>query len=247
MPTRRLAAYTRVSTDTQAEQGFGLPIQADTIARWARDKKHTISQWHEDAGISGSNGIENRPGLAFAIEAVRKKQVEGIVVARLDRFARDLVLQEQLLAEVKRLGGRVYSCSGGEDDYLRDDPSDPSRRLIRQVLGAVAEYERGMIRLRMMAGMERKKAAGGYTGGQPPYGWRAEHGELVPEPLEQDQLRLMLTARAQGASLLQIATMLNRLEVPAKQGGRWQKTTVNRILNHPRVKALAAEVAPEGV
>ena len=239
MPTRRLAAYTRVSTDTQAEQGFGLPIQADTIARWARDKKHTISQWHQDAGASGMNGIDNRPGLAFALEAVRKKQVEGIVVARLDRLARDLVLQEQLLAEVKRIGGRLYSCAGGEDEYLRDDPGDPSRKLIRQLLGAVAEYERGMIRLRMTAGIERKRAEGGYYGGQPPYGWRAMSGELVPDPVEQSQIELMLAARSQGASYAEVALMMNRLEVPTKHGGRWQKNTIRRILSHPRVKAMS--------
>ena len=244
MPTMKLAAYMRVSTDAQAEQGFGLPIQADTIARWARDKKHTISQWHQDAGVSGTNGIDNRPGLAYAIEAVRKKEVRGIVVARLDRLARDLVLQEQLLAEVRRLGGRVYSCSGGEDDYLRDDPSDPSRRLIRQVLGAVAEYERGMIRLRMTAGIERKRAEGGYYGGRPPYGWRARSGELVPDPAEQSQIQLMLAARSQGASFAEVALMLNRLEVPTKHGGRWQKNTIRRILNHPRVVALTGAPTP---
>lgn len=240
MATKRLAAYMRVSTDTQAEQGFGLPIQADTIAKWAKNKKHTTAQWHEDAGQSGANGIEHRPGLAHALEAVRRGEVQGIVVARLDRLARDLVLQEQLLAEVKRLGGRVYSCSDGEDAYLQDDPGDPSRKLIRQVLGAVAEYERGMIRLRLAAGIDRKRAEGGYYGGQPPYGWRAEGGELVIDPAQYAQIELMLAARAQGASLAEIALLLNRLEVPTKHGGRWQKNTIRRILAHPRVVAMGS-------
>ena len=60
-------------------------------------------------------------------------------VYRLDRLARDLIVQETVLAEVKRLGGEVFSTSAAEAGYLSDDPDDPSRKLIRQVLGAVAE------------------------------------------------------------------------------------------------------------
>ena len=47
------------------------------------------------------------------------------------------------------MGAEVFSTSDAEQGYLQDDPSDPSRKLIRQVLGAVAEYERAMIRLRL--------------------------------------------------------------------------------------------------
>lgn len=70
--------------------------------------------------------------------------VQGIFVYRLARLARDLVLQEQLLAEVSRAGGQVFSTSGAEQHYLVDDSDAPSRRLIRQILGAVSEYERSM-------------------------------------------------------------------------------------------------------
>lgn len=241
MPTMKLAAYMRVSTDTQAERGMGLPIQGDTISKWANTKKHVISLWAQDAGQSGSNGLADRAGLAHALDALRHKKVQGIVVARLDRLARDLVLQEQLLAEVKRLGGRVFSCSDGEDAYLNDDPGDPSRRLIRQVLGAVAEYERAMIRLRLTAGIERKRAEGGYYAGQPPYGWKAEGGALVPQPLERDQVRLMVAARAQGGSFGEIATMMTRLGVPTRHGhAKWNKNQIRRILAHPKVGELLA-------
>jgi len=53
-------------------------------------------------------------------------------VHRLDRLARDLVLQEQLLAECWRMGATVSSTAAGEDAYLSDDPADPSRRLIKR-------------------------------------------------------------------------------------------------------------------
>jgi DNA invertase Pin-like site-specific DNA recombinase len=69
----------------------------------------------------------------------------GVVVYRLDRLARDLIVQETLLAEVWRMGREVFSTSAAEQGYLADDPHAPSRKLIRQVLGAVNEYERSMI------------------------------------------------------------------------------------------------------
>jgi DNA invertase Pin-like site-specific DNA recombinase len=62
-----------------------------------------------DAGVSGSNGLENRNELSIALEALRDGIAGGLVVYRLDRLARDLVLQEQLLMEIRNLGGRVFS------------------------------------------------------------------------------------------------------------------------------------------
>jgi DNA invertase Pin-like site-specific DNA recombinase len=227
----KVAAYVRVSTDQQADAGMGLHIQRDTIARWARNGGHTVGLWCEDVGQSGSNGLESRAGLMRAIDAVRVRRVRGIVVARLDRLARDLVLQEQLLAEVRRAKGRVFSCSPGEDAYLEDDPGDPSRRLIRQILGAVAEYERAMIRLRLTAGKNRKREEGGWLGGAPPYGWRIVDSELVQAEEEQAQIDLMRVARAGGASYRAIARLLNEAGVPPPRGGaRWYENSVRRIL-----------------
>ncbi len=82
------------------------------------------------------------------------------MVYRLDRLARDLILQETLLAEITAAGGQVFSTMPGEQAVIEDDPEDPSRRLIRQVLGAVAEYERSLIRLRLRNGRRRKAERG---------------------------------------------------------------------------------------
>jgi Resolvase, N terminal domain len=65
-----------------------------------------------DAGVSGSSGLENRNELSIALEALRDGIAGGLVVYRLDRLARDLVLQEQLLMEICNLGGRTFSTAG---------------------------------------------------------------------------------------------------------------------------------------
>src|SRR4029453_6892140 len=163
--------------------------------------------------------------------AVRARNAHGVVVPRLDRLAPDLVLQETLLAEVKRLGGRVYSATPGEDEFLADDPKDPSRRLIRQILGAVNEYERSMIALRMRGGRERKRAAGGYGGeGRPPLGLDAVAHERVPVDSEQRAIRRIRDLHAGGHSLRSIADALHAEGHRPKRGDRWHPQTLARVL-----------------
>jgi DNA invertase Pin-like site-specific DNA recombinase len=226
----KTVAYLRVSTDRQAEEGLGLAVQEQAIRAWARESKHRIVAWHRDEGVSGSNGIETRLGLADALDDLRAHRAQAIVVYRLDRLARDLVLQEQLLAELRRMPRELFTTAAGEQDYLRDDPTDPSRKLIRQVLGAVNEYERAMIRLRLQAGARRKKEQGGYAGGQPPFGWAARNGQLVPVEAEQSIIRRMRELRAAGVSCRQVAAALNTEGTLSRNGKPWQDVVIGRIL-----------------
>jgi DNA invertase Pin-like site-specific DNA recombinase len=88
------------------------------------------------------------------------------VVHRPDRLARELHVQEAALAHAWGLGDhvRVFEAAEGAE-ILRESPDDPQRRFLRQVLGAAAELERGLIRARLRGGQRRKQARGGYTGG----------------------------------------------------------------------------------
>jgi DNA invertase Pin-like site-specific DNA recombinase len=228
-----IVAYLRVSTDRQAELGLGLDIQRAAIRIWSRANGHRIVSWAADEGASGGDGLDAREGLAEALCALRQHRANGIVVYRIDRLARDLVVQEQLLAEIWRVGGRAYSTSAAEDRYLDPEGAadDPSRTLIRQVLGAVAQYERALIRLRLRSGKARKQANGGYVGGQVPLGWRAEEGALVADRDEQQALHRIVKLRDEGLSLRAICTVLAREEVPTKRGGCWHPYTVKLVLD----------------
>jgi DNA invertase Pin-like site-specific DNA recombinase len=227
----RVIGYLRVSTDAQAERGYGLDVQADAIRSWAKREGFVLATNLTDSGVSGSNGLDTRVALPEALAEIRVGRASGLVVYRLDRLARDLVLQETLLAEVRRMGADVYSTAGGEAAYLADDPDDPSRRLIRQILGAVSEYERSMISLRLRSGRRRKSAVGGYAYGSPPYGWEAVDRELVEVAREQVVRAQMRALQENGHSIRQIAEVLNADGVPAKRhGSRWHPTTVARAL-----------------
>lgn len=63
----RLVAYVRVSTDRQAEEGLGIPIQEQAVTEWAKRNGHRLVSIERDEGISGSNGLETRIGLASAL------------------------------------------------------------------------------------------------------------------------------------------------------------------------------------
>jgi DNA invertase Pin-like site-specific DNA recombinase len=233
----QLAGYLRVSTDKQAEHGLGIEIQEAAIRKWARSETHRIKLWFRDEGVSGSNGLDARDELPKALGALRDGEVAGVVVYRLDRLARDLVLQEQLLAEIRRMG-ELYSTSASEADYLRDDPDDPSRALIRQILGAVNEYERSMIKLRLRSGRRRKAEKGGYAYGAPPFGTEARDRGLVRIPEEWATVERIRDLRSSGESLRGICTVLESEGRTTKRGGtRWHPAVVAKVLGRSEVPA----------
>jgi DNA invertase Pin-like site-specific DNA recombinase len=227
----RIVVYLRVSTDKQAEQGQGLDVQEDVCRAWIREHGHRLVAIEADEGRSGTDALADREGLAGALAAIRDGTAQGLVIYKLDRLARDLILQEQLIREIRHAGGDIFTTSAGESGYLADEPGDPSRKLIRQILGAVSEYERSMIVLRMQAGRAMKARQGGYAYGAPRYGQRADRGELVQDPAELQVITRMARDRAQGASLRDIANMLNTEGITGSRGRPWHPATVSRVLS----------------
>ncbi len=184
-----------------------------------------------DEGVSGSNGLETRQALPDALALIRSRKANALAVYRLNRLARDLVLQETILAEVRKIGGDVLSTDGVEQAYLKDDPEEPSRRLIRQILGAVSEYERSIISLRLRSGRRRKAEKGGFAYGAPPYGSRAVDGQLADDAHEQLALALMVRLRRDGAPLWDICRALDDAGFRPRRGATWRPTSVKRILD----------------
>jgi len=223
----QVVGYTRVSTEDQAQNGYGLDVQERQVRAWCREHGHRLRRVYRDEGVSGT--LADRDGLADALDALGTGGARGMVVPRLDRLARDLLIQEALMGEVWRSGAEILSTASGEQN-LRDDPDDPSRKLIRRLLGAVSEWEREMLVLRMKRGRRRKHERGGYAYGSPPYGYTAEHGVLAQHPAEQKALRRMADLREGGCSTREIAAALAAEGHPTKRGGRWTSPVVARIL-----------------
>lgn len=225
----KLAGYVRVSTDAQAERGFGLDVQEDVIRQWASGAGHAVALLCGDEGISGTKDASERPGLTDALSAVCEGSVSGLVVARMDRLARSLTIQEACLAQVWRYGGLMFSADVGE--IQADDPDDPMRTFVRQVMGAAAQLDRAATVARLRAGRQAKANGGGYAGyGPPPFGFCAEGGELVPLEDEQAALVRILELHRSGASLRSIGETLTSEGYQPKRADAWRPATLRRII-----------------
>jgi len=225
----RLVAYLRVSTQGQATDGYGLDAQRAELTAWAKRHDHRIVQWCSDEGVSGTTDALDRDGLSCAIEAIESDTADGLIVARLDRLARALTVQEAVLAHVWKRAGRVFAADHGE--VVPDDPDDPMRTAMRQMMGVFAELDRALTIKKLRDGRAAKAALGGYAGGAPGFGTVAVDGHLVPNETEAAAVERMAEMREAGTSYAAIAETLNAEGVQTKRGGRWHPSTVQRVLD----------------
>ncbi len=216
-------AYLRVSGCGQVN-GDGFPRQREAVRGYAKARGIEIIDEFRDEGVSGSKDLDDREGLSDLFARIRSNGVRLIVIERTDRLARDLMVGEVLLAEFRKLGVTVIAADSGTDLTAGDD--DPTRVLIRQVLGAVAQFEKSVIVAKLRAARVRQRRATGRCEGRKPYGTR---------PGEADVLALMrrLRRKPRGGERLSydaIAARLNAEGVPTRSGKTWAGATVRGIL-----------------
>ncbi|MGA5637109.1 recombinase family protein [Streptomyces lydicamycinicus] len=244
-PALRLVLLRRVSTAGQLD-GYGLDAQESDCRKWGRKASGTavvgnatvrIVRVCTDGGITGKASDDERPGLHEALELIAAGEADGILAPNLDRVARELTVQEATLSVVWAHGGRVFTVDHGE--HLPDDDDDPMRTFVRQVMGAAAQLERGIIAKRLRNGRKAKAAKGGYAYGAPAYGQKVVDGELADND-EETAKALAEQWKAEGMSVRAITARLNSEEIPSKRGGKWHPTTVNRMLN-PEARQAARD------
>lgn len=231
-----VALYTRVSTVGQVD-GESLPDQERNGRAWAAANGHTVAAVHSDPGLSGALPVADRPGLATALDALAVGAIDGLVMRDLDRLAREVTVQEAVLAQAWMTPeAHVFTFHG---EVLRDDPDDPMRTAMRQMAGVFAGLERRMIVKRMRDGRRSKAAKGEHSVGPAPYGWASTNGELVPVPAELAVLDLIRDLRDQGQKQADIANELNAAGHPARNGGTWTQPVVSRILARDAARSSA--------
>ena len=139
--------------------------QRAAIAAFAKRAGFALMDEFTDAAVSGADPIETRPGFSALLDRIEGNGVRTVIVEDASRFARELVTQELgILALIKR-GVRVLTSNG--DDLT--DSSDPSRKMMRQIAGSFAEYEKARLVAKLKAARDRKKAETGKCGGRRSY------------------------------------------------------------------------------
>lgn len=173
----KAVSYLRVSGVGQVD-GDGFPRQRAAIARRARSLGAEVVDEFADEGVSGALPLAERPGLAALLARVLGNGVRLVLVEKADRLARDLVEGELILREFRRAGVRVVEAEGGQDLTAGDD-GNPTAKLIRQVLGAVAEFEKSALVGKLRAARARVRCEEGRCEGVKPYGTLPGEGEVL--------------------------------------------------------------------
>ena len=150
-PRKKAFAYLRVSGKGQV-RGDGSPRQKKAIGDYAEANGIRIVQTFREEGVSGALELEHRPALSALLQALHANGVRLVLVEKLDRLARDLMVQETIIGDLKKHGFELVSVA--EPDLLRDDPT---RTLMRQLMGSVAQYEKAMLVIKLRGARERTR------------------------------------------------------------------------------------------
>lgn len=217
-------SYLRVSGKGQID-GDGFPRQRGTVAAYA--KRHQIEVVREfcEKGVSGTKDAFDREALTDLFVALKANGVRLVLVERADRLARDLMISEILLGEFRKIGVKVISAECGTELTVEDN--DHTKKLIRQVLGAISEWEKSCIVQKLRAARMRIRKTDGRCEGRKPYGFT---------DAEKAVLNRIQELKRSGATIAAIADQLNaegikpRTSSRAGQEAKWHPTTIQRIL-----------------
>lgn len=133
-----IAIYIRVSTREQATQGYSLDAQERLLVEYCTSKNYIIYKIYRDEGISAKD-IAHRPGMLQLLEDAENKKFNAILVWKLTRFSRNMADIATSCEKLDKLGIALISYSESFDS------STPSGRMVRSMLGTVAQFEREVI------------------------------------------------------------------------------------------------------
>jgi site-specific DNA recombinase len=231
----RIALYLRVSSEEQREAGT-IQTQRESLERYAAQSGFEVVELYADDGVSGTFLLHERPEGKRLLEDAKEGKFQTVLVYKLDRLGRTQLGILDAADRLERVGVALRSAT----EYY--ETATPQGRLMFQMLGSFAEFERSTIRQRTRDGLHREHREGHYMG-RVPFGYRVdEHGHLQVVPEEAEIVRQVFERIAAGGTLYSETAHLNNLGVrppswrtsgkkrpPAK---RWAAPTIRTILRN---------------
>jgi DNA invertase Pin-like site-specific DNA recombinase len=221
----RVIGYIRVSTEEQATNGKSLDSQRCKLQAYASLYDLELVAVIVDAGVSAKS--LDREGLQDALARLRRRDADGLLIAKLDRLSRSVKDWNTLIDGYfgEKSGKQLFSVADSIDTRTA------AGRLVLNVLMSVAQWERETIGERTRDSL-RYKISKGERCGKVRFGYDlAPDGVvLVPNATEQEAIALMKQLRAAGETFRAIAAELTRRGINTKEGGAWQPMTVRNIL-----------------
>src|SRR3954464_10674291 len=155
----RTSSATNTGPDKDSERR-----QREAIQAFAKRAGFALVGEFSDPGVSGADPIAERPGFSKLLDRIEGNGVRVVIVEDASRFARELMTQELGIIALVQRGVRVLTANG---DHLTDR-SDPSRKMMRQIAGAFAEYEKARVIAKLRHARDRIRAERGRCEGRKP-------------------------------------------------------------------------------
>lgn len=226
MPTKRnhtqAIAYLRTSSATNAgADRDSEKRQRAAIATFAKSAGFAVVDEYYDAAVSGADPVDSRPGFAAMLKRIEGNGVRTIIVENASRFARDLMVQEVGYARLKERGIELIAADSPAA-FLDDTPT---ARLIRQVLGAIAEFDKAMVVAKLRGARDRKRQTGAKVEG------RKSYVERAPETVAAARRLARRPLKGKRLSLRAISAELAREGHVAASGRPYAATAIARMLD----------------
>lgn len=221
---KKVAIYTRVSTEDQAKEGFSLDSQLEKLRSYCRARDWEIAGEYIDDGYSGRD--VRRPAYRRMMEEMDRWDI--LLVMKMDRIHRNsknfMIMMEQLRQKDKEFVSMTESL----------DTSTAMGRFVMDIIQRIAQLESEQIGERVYDGMKQKAKQGkGLLGSPAPFGYRYKGGNLVPVKEEVEVVTAIVSRYLSGESMAVIAEALNGAGTRTKKNGTWDRKTVSRILSNP--------------
>ncbi|MCK9857591.1 recombinase family protein [Paenibacillus sp. ATY16] len=230
----KVAIYARVSTEEQAEQGYSIEAQLDTLRDYCKKNGLEVYEEYVDAGFSGKS-IEGRLALQRLLRDANKNSFGMILVWKINRLARKTVDFLNMIEDFKKRD--IYFRSFSENF----ETETPVGEFVLQMLSGIGELERKNIIENVKMGMKQRAKTGRHNG-KLPLGYQAitdpddslAHSKLVVVVEEEALIvRKIFELYAAGRGLKSIANELNHSNYKTKAGNTFSTTAIKEILNNP--------------
>jgi site-specific DNA recombinase len=229
---RKMAlGYIRVSTDKQTK-GLSLQNQKKTIRKYASLHNLHLQKIFSDNG--SARKITSRPGLIDLLHTVKDKNLDAVIVYRLDRMFRNTKDALNIIEKFKRHGVAFHSFTE------KIDTESPQGRFFLTILASFATMERELISERIKDVLKSKRERKELISGNPPYGYdvfeiKNRKGKtvrkLIENSKEQRRIRKMIKLYKKGLTYGQISDELKRLRYKTKTGNKnWHYMSVRKIV-----------------
>ena len=228
---RKTYGYCRVSTDEQAIHGVSLEMQEESIRAFAATKGWVIDEMIIDAGKSAKD--LKRPGMLKLLDALEAGTVDNLLVLKFDRLTRRLGDLCNIMDRCVTDDVVLVSVADGLD------ATTAQGRMMMQLMGTFAEFERSLIAGRTRDALAHKRAAGRVYG-PTPFGYRRVGSNLIEVPEEQAAIALALQHRdRKGWSYDRIGAWLTSQNMMPRRAKAWSRASVRKMMNRTSLSGLA--------